>query len=128
MQGGSGRLLRAVSCAGVVQLCFSPLEPQRMWQRWCLFLNLLYHASLAHQVLAALVPGTPPLTPCCTHPPCRRVINKAELREAIREMLDTPGPFLLDVMVPHIAHVLPMIPGGGSFKDTITEGDGSQKY
>jgi acetolactate synthase-1/2/3 large subunit len=43
-------------------------------------------------------------------------------------MLDTPGPYLLDVMVPHIAHVLPMIPGGGSFKDTITEGDGSTKY
>jgi hypothetical protein len=63
-----------------------------------------------------------------TPPPCRRVIKKSELREAIREMLDTPGPFLLDVMVPHVAHVLPMIPGGGSFKDTITEGDGSQKY
>lgn len=48
-----------------------------------------------------------------------------ELRAAIREMLDTPGPYLLDIMVPHIQHVLPMIPGGGSFKDVITNGDGT---
>jgi hypothetical protein len=34
----------------------------------------------------------------------------------------------LQVMVPHIEHVLPMIPGGASFKDIIVEGDGSQKY
>lgn len=45
-----------------------------------------------------------------------------------REMLDTPGPFLLDIIVPHIQHVLPMIPGGGSFKESITEGDGSIEY
>lgn len=41
-------------------------------------------------------------------------------------MLDTPGPYLLDVMVPHIQHVLPMIPGGGSFKDIITKVGGSR--
>ena len=45
-----------------------------------------------------------------------------------REMLDTPGPYLLDVMVPHIEHVLPMIPGGASFKEIITKGDGKDKY
>ena len=60
--------------------------------------------------------------------PSRRVVRPAELREAIREMLDTPGPFLLDVMVPHVEHVLPMIPGGGSFKDVITSGDGLDTY
>jgi acetolactate synthase-1/2/3 large subunit len=27
-------------------------------------------------------------------------------------------------MFPHQEHVLPMVPGGGSFKDTITTGDG----
>lgn len=42
--------------------------------------------------------------------PARRVIAPSELRGAIREALDTPGPFLLDVMVPHMEHVLPMIP------------------
>lgn len=60
--------------------------------------------------------------------PSRRVIQKADLRGAIREMLDTPGPYLLEVMVPHIEHVLPMIPGGATFKEIITEGDGSVKY
>ena len=60
--------------------------------------------------------------------PARRVMHPSELRGAIREMLDTPGPFLLDVMVPHIQHVLPMIPGGGSYKDIITKGDGSDEY
>lgn len=60
--------------------------------------------------------------------PSKRVINPGELRAAIREMLDTPGPYVLDVMVPHIQHVLPMIPGGGSFKDIITEGDGNEEY
>ena len=60
--------------------------------------------------------------------PARRVVSPTELREAIREMLDTPGPFLLDVMVPHVEHVLPMIPGGGSFKDVITSGDGLDTY
>ena len=60
--------------------------------------------------------------------PARRVVRLDDLRGAIREMLDTPGPFLLDVMVPHIEHVLPMIPGGGSFKDVIVDGDGTQVY
>lgn len=60
--------------------------------------------------------------------PGKRVLDPSDLRAAIREMLDTPGPYVLDVMVPHIEHVLPMIPGGGSFKDIITEGDGSQEY
>jgi thiamine pyrophosphate-dependent acetolactate synthase large subunit-like protein len=29
--------------------------------------------------------------------PSRRVIKKSEVRAAIREMLDTPGPYLLEV-------------------------------
>lgn len=60
--------------------------------------------------------------------PAKRVVRLEDLRGAIREMLDTPGPFLLDVMVPHIEHVLPMIPGGGSFKDVIVDGDGTKAY
>jgi acetolactate synthase-1/2/3 large subunit len=60
--------------------------------------------------------------------PAKRVVKPEELRGAIREMLQTPGPYLLDVMVPHIQHVLPMIPGGGSFKDVITTGDGTDVY
>ena len=57
--------------------------------------------------------------------PAKRVIHKKDLRGAIEEMIAHDGPYLLDVMVPHIEHVLPMIPGGGAFKDTISEGDGS---
>lgn len=56
--------------------------------------------------------------------PAARVTKKEELREAIQKMLDTPGPYLLDVIVPHQEHVLPMIPSNGTFKDVITEGDG----
>jgi acetolactate synthase-1/2/3 large subunit len=47
------------------------------------------------------------------------VIEKAELREAIQEMLDHDGPYLLDVVVPHSEHVLPMIPAGKSVKEMI---------
>ncbi|KAJ0755235.1 Acetolactate synthase 1 [Helianthus annuus] len=60
--------------------------------------------------------------------PAARVTQKADLRAAIQKMLDTPGPYLLDVIVPHQEHVLPMIPAGGGFSDVITEGDGRTKY
>ncbi|KAG2422754.1 hypothetical protein HXX76_015774 [Chlamydomonas incerta] len=36
--------------------------------------------------------------------PAARVIVKEQLRGAIRKMLSTPGPYLLEVMVPHIEH------------------------
>uniref|UniRef100_A0A7N0UYP4 Acetolactate synthase n=1 Tax=Kalanchoe fedtschenkoi TaxID=63787 RepID=A0A7N0UYP4_KALFE len=60
--------------------------------------------------------------------PAARVTRKKDLREAIQKMLDTPGPYLLDVIVPHQEHVLPMIPSGGAFEDVITEGDGRTEY
>ncbi|PPD87296.1 hypothetical protein GOBAR_DD15781 [Gossypium barbadense] len=60
--------------------------------------------------------------------PAARVTKKEDLRQAIQKMLETPGPYLLDVIVPHQEHVLPMIPGGGAFKDVITDGDGRTKY
>lgn len=60
--------------------------------------------------------------------PSKRIIKKEDVRPAIQEMLNTPGPYLLEVMVPHIEHVLPMIPGGASFKEIITDGDGARKY
>ncbi|KAG6634931.1 acetolactate synthase 2, chloroplastic [Carya illinoinensis] len=60
--------------------------------------------------------------------PAARVTKKGDLRAAIQKMLDTPGPYLLDVIVPHQEHVLPMIPSGGAFKDVIVEGDGRSSY
>ncbi|KAK1427726.1 hypothetical protein QVD17_16420 [Tagetes erecta] len=59
--------------------------------------------------------------------PAARVSKKGDVEGAIRKMLDTPGPYLLDVIIPHQEHVLPMIPPGGGFKDIITEGDGRTK-
>ena len=56
--------------------------------------------------------------------PAERVVRKEDLGPAIQRMLDHDGPYLLDVMFPHQEHVLPMVPGGGTFKDTITTGDG----
>ncbi|CAL0309352.1 unnamed protein product [Lupinus luteus] len=56
--------------------------------------------------------------------PAARVTKKDEVSAAIQKMLDTPGPYLLEVIVPHQEHVLPMIPSNGSFQDVITEGDG----
>ena len=49
----------------------------------------------------------------------RRVHQKSELREAIQEMLDHDGPYVLDVIVPYTEHVLPMIPAGKTVKDML---------
>jgi len=49
----------------------------------------------------------------------RRVSEKAELTDALQEMIDAPGPFILDVQVPYQEHVLPMIPSGMTVKDLI---------
>jgi len=51
----------------------------------------------------------------------RRVWDKNELEEAVREMVDSPGSFLLDVQVPYQEHVLPMIPAGMTVRDLIRE-------
>jgi acetolactate synthase-1/2/3 large subunit len=47
--------------------------------------------------------------------------KKNDLRAALREMIEYPGPFVLDVEVPYQEHVLPMIPGGMTVKDMIKE-------
>lgn len=60
--------------------------------------------------------------------PGARLTKLSELRDAIQKMLDAPGPYMLDVIVPHQEHVLPMIPSGGAFKDIINEGDGRCTY
>jgi acetolactate synthase-1/2/3 large subunit len=49
----------------------------------------------------------------------RHVKKKDELRDALVEMIDSPGPYLLDVQVPYQEHVLPMIPSGMTVKDLI---------
>jgi acetolactate synthase-1/2/3 large subunit len=49
----------------------------------------------------------------------RRVENKNDLDAAIAEMLDSQGPYVLDILVPHQEHVLPMIPSGMTVRDII---------
>ena len=51
----------------------------------------------------------------------RHVMKKSELTEALQEMIDSPGPFLLDVAVPYQEHVLPMIPSNATVRDLIKE-------
>ena len=49
----------------------------------------------------------------------RRISEKGDVDEALIQMIESKGPFLLDVMVPYQEHVLPMIPSGHSVKDMI---------
>ena len=53
--------------------------------------------------------------------PGQDVWTRAEVRPAIQKMLATKGPYLLDVHVEYLEHVLPMIPPGGSYKNIILE-------
>ena len=47
--------------------------------------------------------------------------KKADLVPAMEEMINYPGPYVLDVEVPYQEHVLPMIPGGHTVRDMIKE-------
>jgi acetolactate synthase-1/2/3 large subunit len=49
----------------------------------------------------------------------KRIEKKEDLDAALQEMLDSKGPFVLDVMVPYQEHVLPMIPSGRTVRDII---------
>ena len=51
--------------------------------------------------------------------PSRTVSSRKELDEALIEMIEGEGAFVLDVLVPHQEHVLPMIPSGMTVKDMI---------
>jgi acetolactate synthase I/II/III large subunit len=47
------------------------------------------------------------------------VVQQGDLEEALKRLIDAPGPALLDVQVPYQEHVLPMIPSGGTVRDLI---------
>ncbi len=51
----------------------------------------------------------------------RFVKEKSELVAALKEMIEYPGPFLLDVQTPYQEHVLPMIPAGMTVRDLIND-------
>jgi acetolactate synthase-1/2/3 large subunit len=49
----------------------------------------------------------------------RQVAKKEDLDGALEELLDSKGPYVLDVLVPYQEHVLPMIPSGMTVRDII---------
>ena len=53
--------------------------------------------------------------------PSRRVIERTDLHDAIQEMLNTDGPFLLEACVVEEGNVLPMTPPGYSVNQMLLE-------
>jgi len=49
------------------------------------------------------------------------VSKKSDLADALTEMIEYDGPFVLDVEVPYQEHVLPMIPSNRTVEDMIIE-------
>ena len=79
-----------------------------------------------HQTTEALYPD---FTTICAGfgVKCERVIESEDLAPAIARMLASKEAYVLDIMVPYDIHVLPMIPGGMSYRDVLLEriaGDG----
>lgn len=53
--------------------------------------------------------------------PCRTVIDRKDLDAAVREMLATDGPYILQCAVKEEDNVLPMTPPGGSVDEMLLE-------
>ena len=53
--------------------------------------------------------------------PCRTVVDRKDLDAAIREMLDTKGPYLLQCAVLEEDNILPMTPPGGNVDEMLLE-------
>ena len=51
----------------------------------------------------------------------RRVTERSELQDAIKEMLETDGPFLLEVCVIEEGKVLPMTPPGAPVNEMLLD-------
>ena len=53
--------------------------------------------------------------------PGREVYKREDLESAIKEMLETEGPYILDIHTGYEEHVLPMIPPGKDYTSIINE-------
>ena len=51
--------------------------------------------------------------------PAERVMFKKDLRDAMKHMLDSDQPYVLDVITPYTEHVLPFIPAGKTVREMI---------
>src|SRR3546814_5503699 len=56
-----------------------------------------------------------------------RIEGPQELDAGIRQMLDTPGPVMVDCRVMKVANCFPMIPSGASHTDMILQGTQDRK-
>jgi acetolactate synthase-1/2/3 large subunit len=53
--------------------------------------------------------------------PAKKVVKREDLQNALIEMLESKGPYLLDIMVEKEANVLPMVAPGASVSEiTLT--------
>ena len=50
-----------------------------------------------------------------------RVVFKRDLKAALQRMLDSEEPYILDVVVPNTAHVLPFIKSSGTVDDMVLD-------
>ncbi|NCC60114.1 MAG: biosynthetic-type acetolactate synthase large subunit [Verrucomicrobiae bacterium] len=50
-----------------------------------------------------------------------RVIFKRDLKDALQRMLDSEEPYVLDIVVPNTAHVLPFIKSAGTVDDMVLD-------
>jgi len=53
--------------------------------------------------------------------PARRIEKREDLDGALKEMFETPGPYLLDIVVEKEANIFPMVPSGASISDILLE-------
>ncbi len=49
------------------------------------------------------------------------VEKRSEYPKALEQMLESPGPFMIDLRIPYCGHVLPMIPPGSTVEDIQVE-------
>ncbi|MBP7951458.1 MAG: biosynthetic-type acetolactate synthase large subunit [Verrucomicrobiales bacterium] len=94
--------------------------------------DLKFQSNRAHTFLGKLHAPTdtyPDFVKMCASfdVTCEHITKKEEVEPALRRMLAAKEPYVLDIMVPYTEHVLPMIPGGMTYKDIITTSEGVRK-
>jgi len=84
----------------------------RQWQE--LFFDHRYaHTSLINPDFQTIAKGY--------HVPAVKVTRREELDKAVKKMVSTDGPFLLEVAVEKEGNVFPMVPAGASVDEIILE-------
>lgn len=53
--------------------------------------------------------------------PARKVENREDLKDALKQMLDAKGPYFLEAVVGKEDNVFPMVPAGGCVSDVLLE-------